>query len=130
MGKDIAHRTAEFQARVARFARELSQEMFPEGLPEGMKFSELEEAAIEVGDEVGRTLIEGRVRARARSDPEGQAKPCPECGGPLREGPRRTRKLITARGPVTWTEETRRCPRCRRAFSPSRPSDGARWHRL
>ncbi len=125
MGKDIARRPAEFQARVTQFARELSQEMFPEGLPEGMKFSDLEEIAIEVGDEVSRTLIEGRVRARARSDPDPQAQGCPECGGPLREGPRRVRKLTTTRGAVTWTEQTQRCPRCRRAFSPSRPGAGA-----
>ncbi len=125
MGKDIARRTEEFQARVTQFARELSEEMFPEGLPEGMTFTELEEAAVEVGDEVSRTLIEGRVKARARSDTDREPRACPECGGPLRDGPRRDRKLTTTRGLVTWTEATQHCPRCRRAFSPSRPSDEA-----
>jgi len=125
MGKDIAQRTAELRSRLAQVARELSQEIFPEGLPEGMTFTELEEAAVEVGDEVSRTLIESRVRTRARSDYEPQAEDCPECGGILREGPHRTRKLVTTRGQVSWTETTQRCPRCRRAFSPSRSSDGA-----
>lgn len=125
MGKDIARSTAEFQARITQFAQELSQEMFPEGLPEGMTFSDLERAAIEVGDEVSRTLIESRVRTRARSDPDRPAEACPECGGPLLDGPRRARELTTTRGSVTWTEQTRRCSRCRRAFSPSQPSDGA-----
>lgn len=125
MGKDIVGRHAEFQARVARYARELSAEMFPEGLPEGMTFSDLERAAAAAGDEVARATIEGRVRARARSDAERPPGACPECGGPLDEGPDQDRRLATTRGTVAWTEKTRRCPRCRRAFSPSRPRDGA-----
>ena len=125
MGKELAQRNAEFRARLTQFARALSQEMFPEGLSEGMKFSDLERAAVEAGDEVSRTLIEGRVRARARSDVAPEPRACPECGGPLREGPRRARRLSTTRGEVTWTEPAQRCPRCRRAFSPSRSSVGA-----
>lgn len=123
--KDIVQRTAEFQDRMARYARELSAEMFPEGLPEGMTFTDLERAAVQVGNEVSRSVIEGRVRARARSDDARPPANCPGCGGPLDEGPRRQRGLGTTRGEVTWTEQTQRCPRCRRAFSPSRPSDGA-----
>lgn len=123
--KDIARQTAEFQDQVARYARELSAEMFPEGLPEGMTFTDLERAAVELGNEVSRSVIEARAGARARSDDDRPPANCPECGGPLQEGPRRQRGLTTTRGGVTWTERTQRCPRCRRAFSPSRPSDGA-----
>jgi hypothetical protein len=125
MGKDIARRHAEFQARVARYARELSAEMFPEGVPEGMTFSDLERAAVAAGDEVARATIEVRVRTRARSDADRPPEACPECGGPLGEGPGRDRRLATTRGEVAWTETTQRCPRCRRAFSPSRPRAGA-----
>ncbi len=123
--KDIAQRTAEFQDRMARYARRLSEEMFPEGLPEGMTFSDLERAAVAVGDQVSREIIQERVRARARADEDRPPANCPECGGALNEGPRRRRGLGTTRGEVTWTEQTQQCPRCRRGFSPSRPSDGA-----
>lgn len=123
MGKDqdIAQRTAEFQDRMARYAREVSAEMFPEG----MTFSDLERAAVAVGDQVSREIMQERVRTRARSDEDRPPANCPKCGGPLDEGPRRQRGLGTTRGEVTWTERTQRCPRCRRAFSPSRPNDGA-----
>lgn len=127
MGKDedIAQRTAEFRERMARHAREVSAELFPEGLPEGMTFTDLERAAVAVGDQVSREIIQERVRARTRSDENRPSANCPEYGGPLNEGPRRKRGLGTTRGEVTWTEKPQRCPRCRRAFSPSRPSDGA-----
>jgi hypothetical protein len=125
MGKDVAARHAEFQSRLTQFARELSAQMFPEGLPEGTTFSDLERAAVAAGDEVSRTVIEGRIRARARADVDREPGACPECGGSLGEGPRRARELRTTRGEVTWTESTQRCPRCRRAFSPSGPSGGA-----
>lgn len=125
MGKDFARRNAEFQDRLARYARELSAEMFPEGLPEGMTFTDLERAAVEAGDEVGRTLIESRVRARARSDADRPPQVCPACDGPLDQGAGRARELATTRGRVAWNETTQHCPRCRRAFSPSQPDAGA-----
>ncbi len=124
MGKDAARLHAELQTRLGQLTQDLSREMFPEGLPEGITFSDLEDIAIAVGNEVSRELIEKQLRARAQVDPEELTTRCPTCSGPLRKGPVRTRKLTTTRGPVTWTETMRRCPRCRRAFSPSRPGDG------
>lgn len=45
MGKGALARYHEFQRRLARCTEELSAEMFPEGLPEGLTFSDLEAAA-------------------------------------------------------------------------------------
>jgi uncharacterized protein with PIN domain len=70
---------------------------------------------------VSRGLIEGHIRTRI----ETAFTNCPQCDGPLKPGPKRNRRLTTTRGPVSWTEKTTRCPRCRRAFSPSGPDSGA-----
>ena len=43
--KDAAAIRAEFQARLGQMARELGRELYPEGLPRGTKFSELEAIA-------------------------------------------------------------------------------------
>ena len=118
MGKDAAQLHAEFQARLGQFARELHGEIFPDGLPEGMTFAELEDMAVAVGNEVSREVIENQLRARPQIDPQNQTTLCPRCGEPLCQGPVQTRKLSTTRGPVTWTETTKKCARCRRAFSP------------
>ena len=83
MGKDAAQLHAEFQARLGQFARQLQREIFPDGLPEGMTFSELEDMAVAVGNEVGRELIENQLRTRPQVDPPKQTTLCPRCGGPL-----------------------------------------------
>ena len=118
MGKDAAPLHAEFQARLGQFARQLHREMFPDGLPQGMTFSELEDLAVAVGNEVSRELIENQLQARPQVDPQKQTTLCPRCGEPLCKGPVQTRQLTTTRGQVTWSETTKKCPRCRRAFSP------------
>jgi hypothetical protein len=124
MGKDAAQLHAEFQARLVQFARELRRDIFPDGLPEGMTFSELEDIAVAVGNEVSRELVENQLRARPQVDPQEQTALCPTCAGPLRKGPLQARKLTTTRGQVTWIETTTKCPRCRRAFSPSESDSG------
>ena len=121
MGKDAIARYREFQRRIVQLSKELSAEMFPEGLPEGLTFSDLEEAAEQVGNQVSRDLIERHIQTR----PEAAPRKCPECNGPLKPGQKRNRRLTTTRGPVSWTETTTHCPRCRRAFSPSGPDSGA-----
>ena len=118
MGKDAAQLHAEFQARLGQFARQLQREIFPDGLPEGMTFSELEDMAVAVGNEVGRELIENQLRTRPQVDPPKQTTLRPRCGGPLRQGPVQTRQPTTTRGQVTWTETSRKCTRRGRAFSP------------
>ena len=45
MGKDAAEIRKEFHARLGRIARELARELYPNGMPRGTKFSELEAVA-------------------------------------------------------------------------------------
>ncbi len=88
MGKDALARYREFQRRLAQYTQELSAEMFPEGLPGGLTFSDLEEAAERVGNQVSRDLIERHIQAR----PEEVPGTCPECHGPLKPDQNRDRR--------------------------------------
>ncbi len=45
MGKDATQIRTEFHSRLGRMARELAKELYPDGLPRGTKFSELETIA-------------------------------------------------------------------------------------
>jgi hypothetical protein len=122
MGKDAATLRHQFHARLGQMARELAAELYPDGLPEGTTFSELEEIAGALADEMARQLIEGQVQAHASAESPPGA--CPSCQASLCRAPTRPRELTTTRGQVAWTQPTLRCPRCRRAFSPSGPGVG------
>jgi hypothetical protein len=125
MGKDAAAIRRGYQARLAEIARDLGKALYPGGLPRGTKFSELEEIAGVLGDEMARLLIEGQVGEQAEGWPEEELGECPACGGPAREAPDEPRVLQTTRGEVAWKERARNCPSCRRAFFPSGPGPGA-----
>ena len=124
MGKDVAVPRDEFHARLGQMARELGRELYPDGLPRGTKFSELEAIAGALGDEMARQLIEIHVRGQAEDWPEEERGECPLCGGAARKAPDQPRVVTTTRGDVAWKGRVGNCPRCRRAFSPSGP--GAR----
>jgi hypothetical protein len=124
MGKDAASIRNRFQTRLAQIARELGREVYPDGLPRGTRFSELEAIAGALGDEMARQLIEGHVQEQADDWPEPESGECPLCGGPARKAPDEPRVLTTTRGDVTWKQRVSNCPRCRRAFSPSGPGVG------
>ena len=124
MGKDAAAIRREFQARLGQIARELGRELYPDGLPRGTQSSELEEIAGALGDEMARLLIESQVGEQAEDWPEEELGECPVCGGPARKAPDEPRVLKTTRGDVAWKERVRNCPRCRRAFFPSKPGLG------
>ena len=119
MGKGAAEIRHEFQARLGQVARELATQLYPEGLPRGTKFSELEAIAGALGDEMARQLIEINVREQADDWPEDELGECPVCGGAARKAPDEPRVLTTTRGDVAWKERVANCPRCRRAFFPS-----------
>ena len=70
MGKDAAEIRKEFHARLGRIARELARELYPNGMPRGTKFSELEDVAGALGDEMARQLIEINVQEQADDWPE------------------------------------------------------------
>ena len=124
MGKDAAEIRREFHARLNQIARELSRELYPQGLPRGTKFSELEAVAGALGDEMARQLIEINVQEQADDWPEEELGECPVCGGPARKAPDQPRVLTTTRGDVAWKQRVANCPRCRRAFFPSESSVG------
>jgi len=125
MGKDAAAIRREFHARLGQLARELGRELYPDGLPQGASFAALEDVAGTIGDEIARQLIETHVRQHAEVSAQDPPELCPACAEPLESGSAQARRLTTTRGPVTWTEQTAYCPRCRRAFSPSEPSPRA-----
>jgi hypothetical protein len=124
MGKDAAAIRKEFQDRLGGVARELGRELYPDGLPRGTKFSELEDVAGALGDEMARQLIEIHVKGQAEEWPEEELGECPLCGGAARKAPDEPRVLTTTRGDVVWKERVGNCPRCRRAFFPSEPGIG------
>jgi hypothetical protein len=125
MGKDAAAIRKEFQDRLGQMARELGRELYPDGLPRGTKFSELEDVAGALGDEMARQLIEIHIRGQAEEWPEEELGECPLCGGAARKAPDEPRVLTTTRGDVAWKERVGNCPRCRRAFFPSEPGAGS-----
>ena len=116
MGKDADAIRQEFHDRLGQIARELGRDLYPEGLPRGTKFSELEALAGALGDEMARQLIEIHLRGQAEDWPEEELGECPVCGGPARKAPDQPRVLMTTRGEVAWKQRVANCPRCRRAF--------------
>jgi hypothetical protein len=124
MGKDAAEIRNEFQTRLGQMARELAKQLYPNGLPRGTKFSELEDVAGALGDEMARQLIEINVSEQADDWPDEELGECPVCGGAARKAPDEPRLLTTTRGDVAWKERVANCPRCRRAFFPSGPGVG------
>jgi hypothetical protein len=124
MGKDAAAIRDEFHDRLGQMARELGRELYPDGLPRGTRFSELEAIAGALGDEMARQLVETHIRGQAEGWPEEELGECPACGGAARKAPDQPRVVTTTRGDVAWEERVANCPRCRRAFFPSGP--GAR----
>ena len=130
MGKDAATIRDQLQPQLAQIAQQLGRQVYPDGLPRGTPFSELEALAGTLGDEIARQLIEAHVQEQAQGWPEEQLGECPVCGGPARKAPDEPRVLTTTRGDIAWNERVGHCPRCRRAFFPSGSGLGPGSHRL
>ena len=127
MGKDAVTIPDELRPLLERMASELSEQVFPGGMPWGTKFDYLETLAGALGDEIARQMIEGNVSQQATISPE-PARVCPSCGRDGRAAPNEPRELSTTQGSVAWVEPGQYCPHCRRAFFPSEPSFGAGSH--
>ncbi|MBV8269952.1 MAG: hypothetical protein JO252_26825, partial [Planctomycetaceae bacterium] len=91
MGKDAVPLSKQLRGRLAQMARELGRELYPDGLPTDITFSDLEAIAGEVADEVARQLIENQVQAQAEATAHERPGLCPSCGGALREAPAQPR---------------------------------------
>jgi hypothetical protein len=125
MGKDAVKLTNEDRELLGPIAQELAKKLYPNGLPRGTLFSELESRVGVFGDEIVRQILEIEVGEQADDWPEDELGECPTCGGPARKAPDEPRVLTTTRGDVAWKQRVANCPRCRRAFFPSDPSAGA-----
>ena len=126
MGKDVTPLADDLRLVLARVAEQIGQAVYPQGLPQGTTFSDLESLAGLIGDEIGRSMIEAQTRAQADAfvrDPAPAV--CPTCGRAARSGPDEHRILITTQGVVDWEEPVVHCSSCRRDFFPSGPSFGA-----
>jgi hypothetical protein len=77
-----------------------SVQIYPNGLPRGTKFSELEAIAGDLGEEIARQLIETNIRGQPEEWPDDELGECPSCGGPARKAPDQPFELITTRGDV------------------------------
>ena len=125
MGKEAASIPDHLRPLLSQFAEQVGRQVFPDGLPRGTKFSELETFAGFVGDEIGRSIIESQARAQADGLSQDSTPPiCPTCGQTARAGPTEHRELITTQGKVAWDEPTSHCLTCRRSFFPSVPGIG------
>ena len=86
-------------------------------------FTQREDRACEVGDELSRWLMAEHLAL----DPTGATsveRDCPLCGGPMRyESPEQAqqevREFQTRRGKIEYRRAAARCPRCRRIFFPA-----------
>jgi hypothetical protein len=127
MGKDVPSIPDNLRPILSQVAEQIGREIYPNGLPRGTRFSDLETLSGWIGDELGRSIIESQARAQA-DDLAGDSTPvvCPTCGQTARAGPTEHRDLTTTQGTVAWDEPAAYCPSCRRSFFPSVPSLGAR----
>ncbi len=67
MGKNAVEICQVFHSRLGVMARELTRELYPDGLPRDTKFSEREAVTGALGDEMARQRIEINVQEQAES---------------------------------------------------------------
>jgi hypothetical protein len=126
MGKDVPSIPDNLRPMLSQFADQIGREIYPNGLPRGTKFSQLETLSALIGDELGRSIIESQTRAQADDLSQDSAPAvCSTCGQTARDAPVEHRDLTTTQGTVTWNEPAAYCPSCRRSFFPSVSSLGA-----
>ena len=116
----VGRKRTEFMFRAA----EAFDQMFGADGQNGLvTFTEREDRACEVGDELTRWLMAEHVAL----DPTGGAsveRDCPICGGPARyesaaQAELELREFQTRRGKIEYRRAAVRCPRCRKIFFPA-----------
>jgi hypothetical protein len=126
MGKDVPSIPDNLRLILSHVAEQIGREVYPNGLPRGTRFSELETLSGLIGDELGRSIVESQTRAQADElSQDSTPVVCSTCGQTARAGPNEHRDLTTTQGTVAWDEPTAYCPSCRRSFFPSVSSLGA-----
>jgi hypothetical protein len=123
--KDSAVVKDDLQNLLSGLAKELNRRIYGEGgIPWGTKFADIEELAVQIGEEISRGMIEQGVGRQADDVPP-EAESCSGCGvsvGPTEAN--EPRGVQTRVGTVHWNEPKRYCPKCRAAFFPSVPGAG------
>lgn len=91
----------------------------PDGMPWGTSFEELESAAVAIGNEMARHMVNQGLAQQAGSSPGTAYQTCSQCGRPVLPGDTNPRIVQTRVGDVEWSEPEGYCDRCRKAFFPS-----------
>jgi hypothetical protein len=110
----------DLQILLQGLAKDLNRRIYGEkGIPWGTKFADIEELAVQIGQEISRGMIEQGVGWQADDVPS-EAETCSGCGGPVRStDATEPRGVRTRVGSAQWNEPKRYCPKCRAAFFPS-----------
>ncbi len=111
--------------RVQGFVEQLLREE-KASLRKAQTLVEIENLAVEVGDEIARQLTVGDLSERAQAVAEQEQFHCPMCGRACAvEGDREPLILQGRRGEIEYSEPRCHCRSCRRDFFPSRGSNSA-----
>jgi hypothetical protein len=123
--KDPAVVKDDLQNLLGGLAKELNRRIYGEGgIPCGTKFADIEELAVQIGQEISRGMIEQGV-GRQADDVPSEAENCSGCGVSVEPtNDNETRAVQTRVGTAQWNEPKRYCPKCRAAFFPSVPGAG------
>ena len=115
----------DLQNLLSGLAKELNRRIYgEEGIPWGTKFADIEELAVQIGQEISRGMIEQGVGRQADDVPP-EAESCSGCGVSVKPTDAHERRGVQTRvGTAHWNEPKRYCPKCRAAFFPSVPSAG------
>jgi hypothetical protein len=113
--------TNQIQERIEAFARELCEELGEVDASQGVCWLDaIENQCVEIGNAISVALVKQQASAKCAVSDESL---CPVCGKEGQYKGKRSRELLTRRGPVTLAEPEYFCPCCRKAFFPSDPSD-------
>lgn len=108
--------------RLRKRIRELAQQLVAEEkrtFREAKTLLELENLAVEIGDELGRQLANTDLAERAEEVGREGWHACPDCGRSCAvEEEREPLILQGRRGEIEYSEPRCHCPACRRAFFP------------
>jgi hypothetical protein len=118
--KDPAVVKDDLQNLLTGLAKELNRRIYGEGgIPWGTKFADIEELAVQIGEEISRGMIEQGVGRQANDVPP-EAESCSGCGVSVEvTDANEPRGVQTQVGTAHWNEPKRYCPKCRAAFFPS-----------